>query len=305
MADLNDIAVFVKVAQFDSFSRAARALGMPVSTVSRKVSALEAELGVTLLQRTTRRLALTSQGRDYFNQCNEPLNLLFDAERVLTQIQKKPEGSLKISVPVVLGQDPFLEFVSDFLKNHPRIKIDLFITNVFLDLIAENVDIAIRFGVLKDSTLIAKRLGAQIRYIVAAPAYLNGHKSPAKPEDLRLHQCVLLSEKNNEAEWELVSGRKRVKVPVSGPISSRDFQSVSTFVYRGHGIGFLPSTYCDEKIKKGELIRLLPEWVSPRFDVQAVYPTRNFLPSRLHVFLEALKSWKSPLWTLGAERMSA
>lgn len=298
MVDLNDIAVFVKVAQFESFSRAAHALGMPVSTVSRKVSALEAELGVTLLQRTTRKLALTSQGRDYFNQCGEPLNLLFDAERVLTQTQKKPEGSLKISVPVVLGQDPFLEFISDFLKNYPRIKIDLFITNVFLDLIAENVDVAIRFGELKDSTLIAKRLGAQIRYVVAAPTYLKGRKSPAKPEDLGVHQCVLLGEKNNEAEWELVNGRKHAKVHVSGPISSRDFQSVSTFVYRGHGIGFLPSTYCNEKIKKGELIRLLPDWVSPRFDIHAVYPTRNFLPSRLHVFLEALKTWKSPLWTL-------
>ena len=150
MADLNDIAVFVKVAQLGSFSRAAHALGMPVSTVSRKVSALESELGVTLLQRTTRKLALTSQGRDYFHQCSEPLNLLFDAERVLTQTQRKPEGLLKISVPVVLGQDPFLGFISDFLKVYPSIKIDLFITNVFLDLIAENVDVAIRFGQLRE-----------------------------------------------------------------------------------------------------------------------------------------------------------
>src|SRR6202140_4206936 len=154
MVDLNDIAVFVKVAQFESFSRAAHALGMPVSTVSRKVSALEAELGVTLLQRTTRKLALTSQGRDYFNQCGEPLNLLFDAERVLTQTQKQPEGSLKISVPVILSQEPFLEFVSDFMKNYPRIKIDLFVTNLYLDLIQENIDVGIRFGALKDSTLI-------------------------------------------------------------------------------------------------------------------------------------------------------
>ncbi|HWY74617.1 MAG TPA: LysR family transcriptional regulator, partial [Verrucomicrobiae bacterium] len=241
MVDLNDIAVFVKVAQFESFSRAGHALGMPVSTVSRKVSALEAELGVTLLQRTTRKLALTSQGRDYFNQCSEPLNLLFDAERVLTQTQKKPEGSLKISVPVILGQEPFLEFVSEFMKSYPRIKIDLFVTNLYLDLIEENIDVGIRFGALKDSTLIAKKLGAQVRYVVAAPAYLKGHKFPAKPGDLRFHQCVLLSEKNNEAEWELVSGRKHAKVRVSGPISSRDFQSISTFVYRGHGIGFLPS----------------------------------------------------------------
>ena len=298
MADLNDIAVFVKVAQLGSFSRAAHAIGMPVSTVSRKVSALESELGVTLLQRTTRKLALTSQGRDYFHQCSEPLNLLFDAERVLTQTQRKPEGSLKISVPVVLGQDPFLEFISDFLKIYPSIKIDLFITNAFLDLIAENVDVAIRFGDLRDSTLIAKKIGSQVRYVVASPEYLKDRKLPTKPKDLRLHQCVLLNGKNNEADWELLNGRKRVDVRVSGPISSRDFQSVSTFVYRGHGVGFLPSTYCDDKIGRGELVKLLPDWTSRQLEVHVVYPTRNFLPSRLHVFLQALRAWKSPLWTL-------
>jgi DNA-binding transcriptional LysR family regulator len=297
MADLNDIAVFVKVAQLGSFSRTAHALGMPVSTVSRKVSALESDLGVTLLQRTTRKLALTSQGRDYFHQCSEPLNLLFDAERVLTQTQRKPEGSLKISVPVVLGQDAFLGFISDFLKSYPRIKIDLFITNVFLDLIAENVDVAIRFGQLRDSTLIAKKIGSQVRYVVASPEYLMDRELPTKPNDLRLHQCVLLNGKNNEAEWEMLSGRKRVEIRVSGPISSRDFQSVSTFVNRGHGVGFLPSTYCNDQIRKGELVRLLPDWTSQQLEVHAVYPTRNFLPSRLHVFLEALSAWKSPLWT--------
>ena len=298
MADLNDIAVFVKVAQLGSFSRAAHALGMPVSTVSRKVSALESELSVTLLQRTTRKLALTSQGRDYFHQCSEPLNLLFDAERVLTQTQRKPEGSLKISVPVVLGQDPFLEFISDFLKIYPSIKIDLFITNAFLDLIAENVDVAIRFGDLRDSTLIAKKIGSQVRYVVASPEYLKDRKPPTEPKDLRLHQCVLLNGKNNEADWELLNGRKRAGIRVSGPISSRDFQSVSTFVYRGHGTGFLPSTYCNDKIRKGELVRLLPNWTSKQLEVHTVYPTRHFLPSRLHVFLEALRAWKSPLWTL-------
>jgi len=296
MADLNDIAVFVKVAQFGSFSRAAHSMGMPVSTVSRRVSELEADLGVTLLQRTTRKLTVTSQGRDYFNRCSEPLNLLSNAERVLTQTQKQPEGLLRISVPVVLGQGPFLEFVSDFLRSYPRIKIDLFITNAYLDLIAENVDVGIRFGELKDSTLIAKKLGSEVRYIVASPEYLKDQKPPTKPEDLKLHQCVLLNGRNNEAEWELQNGRKRARIRVSGPISSRDFQSVSTFVYRGHGIGFLPSTYCYDKIRKGELLRLLPGWTSKELEVHTVHPTRDFLPSRLHVFLEALRAWKSPLW---------
>src|SRR5882724_3011493 len=125
MADLNDIAVFVRVAQFESFSRAAHALGMPVSTVSRKVAALEERLGVTLLQRTTRKLSLTGQGRAYYNQCTEPLNDLFDAERVLTQAQKKPEGLLRISAPVILGQEPFYAFLSPPPPPPPGIPVHL------------------------------------------------------------------------------------------------------------------------------------------------------------------------------------
>jgi DNA-binding transcriptional LysR family regulator len=296
MTDLNDIAIFVKVAQFESFSRAAHALGMPVSTVSRRVTALEDQLGVTLLQRTTRKLNLTAQGRAYFNQCSEPLDHLYDAERVLTHSQKAPEGLLRLSVPVVLGQQPFYDFLSAFLKSYPRIKVDLFITNAFLDLIAENVDIAIRFGELQDSSIIAQRIGKSLRYLVATPGYLQGRPLPAKPEDISQHDCILLNSRNNEAEWHLVSGRKSVKIPVSGPISSRDFQSVSAFTYQGHGIGLLPSNYCDERIERGELVRLLPEWSSPEIFVHAVYQTRRFLPSKLQVLLDALKAWKSPLW---------
>lgn len=296
MTDLNDIAIFVKVAQLESFSRAAHALGMPVSTVSRRVTALEEQLGVTLLQRTTRKLNLTAQGRAYFNQCSEPLNHLQDAERVLVQSQKAPEGLLRISVPVVLGQQPFYDFISSFLQNYPRIQVDLFITNTFLDLIAENVDVAIRFGELRDSTIIAQRLGKSVRYVVATPAYLKDRTLPARPEDLREHQCILLNSRNNEAEWHLVSGRKSVKVPVSGPISSRDFQSVSAFTYKGHGIGLLSSNYCDDLIERGELVRLLPDWTSPEIFVHAVYQTRRFLPLKLQLFLDALKAWKSPLW---------
>ena len=296
MTDLNDIAVFVKVAQFESFSRAAHALAMPVSTVSRRVTALEEQLGVTLLQRTTRKLNLTAQGRVYFTQCSEPLSHLHDAERVLVDAQRKPEGLLRISAPVVLSQEPFYDFISDFLKSYPLIQIDLFITNTFLDLIAENVDLAIRFGELRDSTIIAQRIGKSVRYVVATPDYLRGRPLPVKPEDLREHQCILMNSRNNEAEWHLVSGRKSAKVQVSGPISSRDFQSVSAFTYKGNGIGLLSSNYCDERIERGDLVRLLPEWTSPEIFLHAVYQTRRFLPLKLQVFLDALKAWKSPLW---------
>lgn len=296
MIDLNDIAVFTKVAQLESFSRAARALGMPVSTVSRKITELEEQLGVTLLQRTTRRLNLTEQGRAYFTQCSAPLAELYDAERALTQSQRKPEGLLRVSVPVTIGQEPFYEFISSFLRTYPRIQVDLFVTNAFVDLIAENVDVALRYGELRDSTLIAQRVGKSVRYLVCTPGYLRDRAPPVRPNDLRQHQCILLNGRNNEAEWELVSGRKSVKVPVSGPVSARDHHAVSAFTYRGHGIGFLPSTLCDARIAKGQLVRLLREWSSPEIFIHTVYPTRRFLPSKLQVFLEALRAWKSQLW---------
>src|SRR5215813_14124810 len=296
MAHLDNILIFIKVAQFESITRAARSLGMPISTVSRRLSVLESELGVSLLRRTTRRIALTAQGREYFNQCQAPLALLQEAERVLTQAQATPEGLLRITVPVALGQEVFLEFISAFLNSHPRIRIDLFITNLFLDLVAENVDVAIRFGELQDSSVVAIRLGTTVRYVVAAPKYLKGRALPTEPADLKLHDCVMLNAKNNESDWDLVRGRRKARIHVSGRISSRDFNSVSTFVYRGLGVGLLPSTYCDEAIASGRLIRLLPKWASPQIPIFAVYSSRKFLPSRLRVFLDALAGWKSPLW---------
>lgn len=300
MIDLNDVAIFAKVAQLESFSRAAHALAMPVSTVSRRVSALEEQLGATLLQRTTRRLSLTAQGRAYFNRCSEPLNSLYDAETALARTQKEPEGLLRVSGPVILGQEPFYAFVSSFLRNYPRIEVDLSVTNAFVDLIADNIDIAIRFGEMQDSTLVAQCLGRSVRYLVCTPDYLEGREAPLRPDDLRNHQCVLLNGRNNGAEWELVSGKRSLKVGVSGPLSAHDFQAVSAFTYRGHGIGLLPSTYCDQQIARGELIRLLPEWSSPEIFVHAVYPSRRFMPSKLQVFLNALKAWQSPPWLASA-----
>jgi DNA-binding transcriptional LysR family regulator len=296
MVDLNEIAVFVSVAQLGSFTRAARALAMPVSTVSRRVADLEQHLGVTLLQRTTRKLTLTTQGRDYFDRCSEPLAHLHDAEQVLTRRQRQPEGILRLSVPVILGDPAFLRFLSDFLHDYPGIQLDLFITNQFLDLVAENIDVAVRFGTLESSSLIARKLGTNVRYVVAAPAYLEGRARPRVPAELSEHACVLLNPLNNEAEWQLVHDGRRARIRVAGAIATRDFQSASFFVDRGHGIGLLPSTYCDSKIEKGTLVRLLPKWSSPPVSIHVVYPTRKFLPEKVHVFLEELRTWTSPFW---------
>ena len=296
MGKLDDVLTFVKVAQFESVSRAARSLGMPISTVSRRLTVLESKLGVSLVRRTTRRVTLTTQGREYFNQCHEPLTLLEDAERVLTLGQTRPDGLLRISVPVILGQKPFLEFLSGFLKVHSKIRIEVTITNRFLDLIAENMDFVIRFGKLEDSSSVATRIGKSVRFVVAAREYLKGRERPAEPADLMMHDCVMLNARNNETDWELVNGKRQARIHVSGPISSSDFDSVSTFVHQGHGIGLLPSTYCSEGLASGALERLLPKWASPEIPIFAVYSNRKYLPARLNVFLKALAAWKSPLW---------
>jgi DNA-binding transcriptional LysR family regulator len=296
VADLDDILVFVKVAQFESITRAARSLGMPISTVSRRLSILESALGVSLLRRTTRRVMLTAQGREYFSQCQEPLNLLQEAEQVLTQAHKRPEGLLRITVPVILSQEPFLNFISAFMKGQTGIRVELVVTNLLLDLIAENIDVALRVGELQDSSVVARRLGTIVYCLVAAPEYLKARTLPAEPADLKAHDCVVFNAKNNERDWDLVSGRRRVRIRVSGPAATRDINSARAFVHRGHGIGLAPSTYCDEAIAKGKLLRVLPKWTSSPIPVFALYSSRKFLPLRLSVFLDALAAWKSPLW---------
>ena len=228
VANLDDLRIFTKVAQFRSISQAARSLGMPNSTVSRRLSVLESKLGVSLLRRTTRRVTLTEQGREYFSHCKEPMTLLEDAEQTLTRGQKIPEGKLRMSVPVILSQDPFLKFLSGFLKAQRQIQIDLFITNIFLDMVAENIDVAIRFGELQDPSVVAKRLGRSVRYVVAAPEYLKGRALPIEPADLKQHACVMLNARNNETDWDLVSGRK------SPALMSPDRYRVATSIPSAH-----------------------------------------------------------------------
>jgi DNA-binding transcriptional LysR family regulator len=299
MQRLDNILVFMKVAEFESISKAARALDMPISTVSRKLSALESELRVSLVRRTTRRVILTSQGREYFNQCIEPLTKLQEAEQVLAQTQREPEGSLAISVPIICSQSPFMDFLSRFSKEHSGIRLDLYITNAYLNLVAENIDVAIRFGQLQDSSVVATRLGKSLRYVVASQDYLNGRKLPTEPEELKAYECVMFNAKNYEADWNLISGRRRVRVGVTGTVSSRDCQSVAAFVLRGQGVGLLETGYCDHALARGDLVRLLPRWTSTEIPVFAVYPSRKFLPPRVTAFIKALAAWKNPLWMRG------
>src|SRR5882672_12732054 len=187
--DLNEILVFARVVQAGSFTMAAAQLGMPKSTVSRKVSELEERLRARLLQRTTRKLSLTDAGRTYYDYSARIVGEIEDAERAVSSLQQTPRGVLRVTAPVNVA---FLgPIVSDYLKRYPEVRIDLFCTGRLVDLIEERFDLGIRAGLLGDSTLIARSLGNVKWFLVAAPAYLKKHGRPRSPDDLKKHDCLL------------------------------------------------------------------------------------------------------------------
>lgn len=296
MKDLNEILVFVHVAQLGSFSRAAKALQMPISTVSRKVSELEQRVGIILMQRTTRKLQLSKDGQKFFEQCKVHIDGLEDAEAGLTLVRNEPEGFLRVTVPIAMAKGAFIDFVSGYMKRYPKVHVDIIATNQWLDLVTENIDIAIRFGELKDSSAIAKRLGWSRRLIVASPQYLKTAGTPKQPKDIQEHSCVIFKSTTTETEWNLINEKSKITLNVSGNIYGSDFNLVHEFTLRGHGIALLPELYCREAISAGKLLQVLPQWSSAATPVHAVYLSRKFMPQKNQIFLKDLNEWKSPNW---------
>ena len=296
MADLNEISIFVRVAQLGSFSAAARSLAAPVSTVSRKVAELESRLGVQLIKRTTRKLNLSEFGLRFYESCSPALQALDDAEAGLAEQRVRLQGVLHVTAPVALGTGEFIDFVSRFMLEHPDLKIDLVITNQFVDLIATQVDVAIRFGELSDSGVIAKRLGVSRRVLVASTSYLKKRGTPRSPAELSSHECVLFLGKNGRTEWNLQNGKRRARVGVNGPVSVNNFESASQFAIRGHGVALIPEHYAVAGAAAGVLERVLPRWTSAAIPVHAVFLNRKFVPARLQIFLSELSSWKNSTW---------
>jgi len=295
-ADLNEIAIFVRVAQLRSFSAAARSLQLPVSTVSRKISDMEKRLGVSLMKRTTRKLNLTDHGATFYDRCAPLVNGIEQAQDAMTSSGVEPEGELHLSAPQALARGEFMAFISDFLGRHPKISINLEITNQFADLVSTSVDLAIRFGELADSTVVARKLGVSHRVLVASPAYLKRKGMPREVRDIGKHDCILFSSKKRDAIWQLQNGRNRVRLNVSGPAAANNFETVSELAVRGHGIALVPQSYA-ARAQRGELKQVLPQWKSPPIPVHAVHLNRKLAPAKVRAFLAELLEWENSLWS--------
>lgn len=284
--ELSDIAVFVKVIQAGSFTEAARRLGAPKSTVSSKVSGLERRLGVTLLQRTTRKLRLTDEGEVFFQTCARALSEIESAEAVAAGGQKVPQGRVSVTAPNDTGR--FLSrFLKQFLAKYPGVTVDLILTNRYVDLVGEGVDVAVRAGVLQDSALVAKKVATTHWALFASPAYIAAAGAPERPKDLSEHQCILFGTAKS-GEWELASGKQRAKVRVQGMVTTDDIAALKELAAQDIGIALLPTFICRDEVAAERLAPVLAGWSSQASQISVVYTAQKFQHPKIRVFVDEL-----------------
>lgn len=295
--DFNEIAVFIKVVQLGSFSQAAKQLEMPNSTVSAKVSSLEKRLGTTLITRTTRRLSVTPAGEAYFKKCLRGFEEIKSGEDELAAIQGEPQGLLRITAPVELGASVLPPIVANYLDMYPKVGVEVLLTDRRVELLAENVDLAIRAGELKDSTLIGKKLGHGNFMLFASPKYLKAKGSPSHPRELKDHRCLHFTPLGHES-WKLIGPKGALNVSVPSQVIINDLNMLKTMTINGAGISLLPSFFCNNEASAGKLIRVLPLWQTSAGPIHFVYPAQKFVSPKLSAFIdlatEPIKKMLSP-----------
>ncbi len=290
--DLNEIAVFARVVQAGSFTAAAQALGMPKSTVSRKVSELEARLGAQLLQRTTRQLHLTDAGRAYAPYAARVVAEIEEASLTVSRMHDTPRGLLKVSAPAGLS---FLgPPVRSFLARYPETEIELTCTDRVVDLVGEGVDVAVRIGRLADSTLIARPLGQLSSVIVASPAFVKKHGSPKAPKDLARLPCLVFSAPSTRGKWTLLKQDKEVTIDVPTRLSTNNFDILLDAAIAGTGAALLPLYLTMDRIREKQLVQLLGAWRSPGVPLHAVYPGSRLVSPKVKAFVEHLRDALMP-----------
>jgi len=285
--DLNELLVFTRVVQAGSFTAAARRLKMPKSSVSRKVSDLEERVGARLLHRTTRKLGLTDAGRMYFERAAPIISDIEQVDQAVGELQAAPRGLLRVSAPLSFGL--LVPMVASFLERYPEVRVELVCTDRVVNLVEEGFDVAIRAGHLVDSTLVARRLGAMKRVLVASPGYLKHHPRLKSPADLEKHPCIAFGSIPTPSLWTLHFGEKKVDVQVPARLSTNDMDLMLDAARAGIGIAWLPEHIAAADLRRGRLKRLLTDWSSPETPVHAVYPSARHLSPKVSALVELLR----------------
>lgn len=291
MQDLNDLLYFAEVVERGGFTAAGRALGIPKSRLSRRVSELEVRLGVRLLQRTTRKLALTEVGEAYLRHCQALREAAQAAQDVVTQVQTAPRGTIRVSCPVTLAQTVLGEVMPKFLACHPLVRVDMQVTNRPVHLVEEGVDVALRVrSSLEDSgSLVIKRLDMARQVLVASPVLLERQGTPSTLADLLRIDSIAMSAPDGRATWHLSGPDGAEQVVHHYPrYVADDLLTLKFAALAGTGICWLPDYLCHEEMRDGRLVQVLPDWAPRPGIVHAVFPSRRGLAPAVRCFLDYL-----------------
>jgi DNA-binding transcriptional LysR family regulator len=280
------MAVFLEAVETGSLSAAGRKLGMPLATVSRKLSELERHLGARLLQRSTRQLLLTDAGRDYLAACKRILEDVNEAERAVAGEYNEPRGELVITAPIVFGRLHVLPLIAEFLKAFPQVQVRLVQGDQVVNLLEEHVDLAVRIGKLPDSSLLARRIGAIRRVVCASPGYFAEYGTPRVPADLATQRCVSFEQLGSPIAWTFVQGNGYVEIPISPRLVVNTAEAAIDAAIAGVGVTRVLSYQVEAACRDGRLTLALQEFEPAPTPVSLVYAGRPRLPLKLRAFLD-------------------
>ena len=301
---LYEMSVFSRVVATGSLSAAARDLGVSTAVVSRRLAALEARLGVRLLNRTTRRLALTDEGASYLDACTRILGEIEDADAAAAARRVEPQGVLKVALPASFGHKHIAPLIPPFAARFPKIQLALSLSDRTVNMIEEGYDLAIRIGELEDSSLAARKLAPNRRVVCASPGYLKLHDAPRTPADLQQHNCLTTNDLHMNWEYKGPDG-KRGSVRVAGHYACDNWEVLREWAMAGLGVALKSTWDVRRQLEEGSLVPLLPGYdFGTDVAIYAIYPHRRYLPAKTRVFIDYLAEsfgpepyWDQPLGT--------
>jgi DNA-binding transcriptional LysR family regulator len=286
MDDLRRMAVFFHVVETQSFSGAAKRLGIAKSAVSRHIALLEQSTGVRLLNRTTRRLSLTDAGEAYYQSCARIVAEAETATARIGQLQEEPRGTLRVASPISLGSLFIAPLVAEFIQRYPGLNIELLLDDKIVDMVEESIDVSIRVGWLRDSNFITRKLGEWSRFLCAAPSYIARHGRPETPTQLAQHEWIIFTLLPTPCRWTFSKNKREETVVVKGRLRSNSGDAVRALLLEGAGITVLSSFLVGDDIKAGRLEHLLPDYNCGGAGMYAVYQDRHHQEAKVRLFID-------------------
>ncbi|MEO1574631.1 MAG: LysR family transcriptional regulator [Pseudomonadota bacterium] len=288
MDQLSQLRVFAAVVDGGSFTAAADQLDLSRPSVSKMVAALEEQLGVRLLNRTTRRVAVTEAGRAFHLRCEDILDRFDNAVAEASQLQVAPRGELRINASLSFGRAHLVAAVADFQAQFPEVRIDLVLNDRFVDIVDEGFDVAVRIGRLRDSSLVARGLAPCRLIVCAAPSYLAAHGEPQTPDDLPAHNCLKYSYLVDGTGWRFAKDGETVTANIAGDFRANSGEAVVAAAVAGRGVILEPTFLVAPLIESGALVPVLVGYAPPELGIHAVYPKQRLLPRKVRVFIDFL-----------------